>query len=134
MEQRELTCIQCPIGCQLMVTIGDSGEIDVKGNSCPRGAKYGKKEVTNPTRIVTSSVLVTGGEIARASVKTKEDIPKEKIFDIMKEIHEVRIQAPVKMGDVIIRDAAGTGVSVIATKDVPSAGKPIPKEMIAAPK
>lgn len=116
--QRELTCIQCPMGCQLTVTIGDDGSIDVKGNTCPRGAKYGAKEVTNPTRIVTSTVPVIDGEIARVSVKTRDDIPKGKIFDIMKEIHGVTVKAPVRIGDIIIKDAAGTGVPVIATKDV----------------
>lgn len=118
---RELTCIQCPMGCQLTVTETPDGKIDVKGNTCPRGAQYGAKEVTNPTRIVTSTVPVANGEIARVSVKTKEDIPKGKIFDIMKEIHEVKVSAPIKTGDVIIADAAGTGVPVVATKDVAKA-------------
>jgi len=120
MEIRELTCIQCPMGCALTVTI-DGDKVSVSGNSCPRGAAYGEKEVTHPTRIVTSSVPVLGGEIARVSVKTESDIPKEKIFSIMDEIRSVKVDAPVHIGDVIISDAAGTGVSVIATKDVEAA-------------
>ncbi len=105
------------MGCQLTVTM-DGEKITVTGNTCPRGAKYGEKEVTNPTRIVTSSVPVEDGEIARVSVKTASDIPKGKIFDIMKEIRAVSLKAPVHIGDVVIQDAAGTGVAVIATKDV----------------
>lgn len=84
MEVRELTCIGCPLGCQLTVTMGN-GEIKVEGNTCPRGEAYAKKEVTNPTRIVTSTVRVEGGTIERAAVKTASDIPKGKIFDCMKE-------------------------------------------------
>lgn len=117
MEKRDLICIGCPMGCPLVVTI-DGENITVEGNTCKRGADYGKKEVTNPTRIVTSSVHVAGGEIEMVSCKTQNDIPKGKIFDIMKEIREVTIDAPVAIGDVIIADCAGTGVSVIATKNV----------------
>ena len=117
MEKRELTCIGCPLGCQLTVTI-NGDEITVAGNTCKRGDTYAKKEVTNPTRIVTSSVRLLGGEIERVSVKTASDIPKEKIFDIMAVIRTTSAAAPVKIGDVIISDCAGTGVDVIATKNV----------------
>lgn len=114
---KELTCIGCPLGCPLTVTI-DGENITVAGHTCPRGAAYGKKEVSNPTRIVTSSVHVDGGELEMVSVKTKQDIPKDKIFDIMKEICALTVPAPVKIGDVIIADCAGTGVPVVATKNV----------------
>lgn len=117
METRELTCIQCPMGCPLSVTI-DGENVSVTGNTCPRGAEYGKKEVTNPTRIVTSSVSVPDGEIARVSVKTANDIPKGKIFEIMEEITRTTVQAPVHIGDVIISNVADTGVNIIATKNV----------------
>ena len=117
MNVRELTCIGCPLGCQLTVTIGEN-EIKVEGNTCPRGEAYAKKEVTNPTRIVTSTVRVEGGTIARAAVKTASDIPKNKIFDCRKEIRNVKVSAPVKIGDVSIPDCAGTGVAVIASKNV----------------
>ena len=92
--------------------------VSVTGNTCKRGDVYARKEVTHPTRIVTSTVRVENGEIAMVSCKTQNDIPKEKIFDIMKEINKVTVKAPVKIGDVLINDVAGTGVNVIATKDV----------------
>ena len=92
--------------------------ISVEGNTCKRGAVYGRKEVTNPTRIVTSTVRVTGGSISVVSVKTREDIPKEKIFDCVKALKEVEVAAPVHIGDVVLRDVAGTGVDVVATKNV----------------
>ncbi len=118
MEIKNLTCIGCPMGCALTVTI-DGDNISVEGNTCPVGANYAKKEVTNPTRVVTSSVRVNGADIARVSVKTASDIPKDKIFDCMSEIMKIQIDAPVKIGDVIIENCAGTGVAVVATKNVP---------------
>ncbi len=121
METKNLTCIGCPMGCSLTVTI-DGENITVAGNTCPHGADYAKKEVTNPTRVVTSTVRVLGADIARVSVKTASDIPKNKIFDCMKEISAIEVNAPVAIGDVIIKDCAGTGVDVVATKNVPSAG------------
>lgn len=105
------------MGCALTVT-RDGDKVSVTGNACPRGAAYGEKEVTHPTRTVTSTVAVDGGEIARVSVKTAGDVPKEKIFDIMKEIRASSAAAPVKLGEVIVENAADTGVDVIATKSV----------------
>ena len=118
METRELTCIGCPMGCQLTVTIKDEDNITVSGNTCKRGEIYGIKEVTNPTRIVTSSVEIDNAEIARVSVKTANDIPKGKIFDIMKEIRQIKVSAPVKIGDVVISNVADTGVDIVITKKV----------------
>lgn len=121
METKNLTCIGCPMGCSLTVTI-DKENITVAGNTCPHGAEYAKKEVTNPTRVVTSSVRVNGADIARVSVKTASDVPKNKIFDCMKEIGAAEMTAPVCIGDIVIKNCAGTGVDVIATKNVPRAG------------
>lgn len=120
METRELTCIGCPMGCPLTVELKQGEVVSVTGNTCKRGEVYARKEVTNPTRIVTSSVMVEGGNLAAVSVKTKEDIPKEKIFDCMKAIKGVKVQAPVHIGDVIIKDVADTGVDIVATKNVSS--------------
>lgn len=91
-EMRELTCIGCPMGCLLEVTIEDGKVVDVKGNSCLRGKTYAEKECTNPTRIVTSSVKVQGGEIAAVSVKTECDIPKDKIFKCVEELRGLLYQ------------------------------------------
>ena len=105
------------MGCQLTVTV-DGDNVTVTGNTCPRGAEYGKNEVTNPLRTVTSSVRVTGGELPLVSVKTAGEIPKGKIFDVMDDIRRAEVAAPVKIGDVVIADAAGTGVPVVATKNI----------------
>ena len=118
MENRELTCIGCPMGCLLTVTL-DNGEVtEVKGNTCAKGDIYARKEVVNPTRIVTSTVKITGGDKERISVKTANDIPKSKIFEVMKDIDAACAKAPVHIGDVLVKDAAGCGVDVIATRNV----------------
>lgn len=118
MERRELICIGCPMGCPLSVETDEGEVISVTGNTCPRGDSYARKEVTNPTRIVTTTVRVTGGVQEMVSVKTKTDIPKEKIFDCVKALKNVQAEAPVRIGDVILQNAAGTGVDIVATKNV----------------
>lgn len=118
MEIRNLTCISCPMGCQITVEMDGSEVLSVTGNTCKRGDIYARKEVTNPTRIVTSTVKVIGGKADMVSVKTREDIPKEKIFDCIKSLKGVEVEAPVDIGDVILPDAAGTGVDIVATKNV----------------
>ena len=120
MSIKELTCIGCPIGCALTVDFDDDKKIVLKvsGNNCKIGDRYAHKELTNPTRIVTSSIKVINGELAMVSVKTKEDIPKSKIFEIMNEIHKTTIEAPVCIGDILIHNVAGTNVDIIATKNV----------------
>lgn len=115
--RKELTCIGCPMGCQITVEMDGKDILKVEGHTCEKGLTYAKKEVTNPTRIVTGSVIVTGSDkVHMVSVKTAQDIPKNKIFDCAEAISKVTVKAPVKIGDVIIKDVAGTGVDVIATR------------------
>lgn len=120
METRELTCIRCPVGCTLTVTTQD-GKVTVTGNACPRGAEYGEKEVTHPTRTVTGSIRVEGGALPLVSVKTVPEIPKEAIFEVMTAIRTAAVSAPVRTGDLLIRNVAGTGSDVVATKTVEKA-------------
>jgi len=115
MEKRELICIGCPLGCMLTVDMEDGAVINVTGNTCPRGKAYAEKEVTNPTRIVTSTVRVAGGDRPSVSCKTKSDIPKSKIFDVARALKEVEAKAPISIGDVLVEDVAGTGVQIVAT-------------------
>lgn len=115
MEKRELICIGCPLGCMLTVEMENGVVTSVTGNTCPRGKAYAEKEVTNPTRIVTSSVRVSGGDRVSVSCKTKSDIPKGKIFDVARALKDVVAEAPVNIGDVLVTDVAGTGVEIVAT-------------------
>ncbi|MDO5134727.1 MAG: DUF1667 domain-containing protein [Eubacteriales bacterium] len=119
MEIKNLTCIGCPMGCSLKVTMGLEN-IFVEGNICPRGDAYARKEVTNPTRVVTSTVRVTGSRTGAAAVpcKTAGDIPKDRIFAVMEDIAGVSVLAPVHIGEVVKANVAGTGVDMIATKEI----------------
>lgn len=118
MEKRSLTCIGCPLGCAVTVELNDREILNVTGNTCKRGDDYARKEVTRPMRTVTSTVRVTDGVLPVVSVKTKADIPKEKIMDIMQSLKDLNVPAPVHIGDVILENAADTGVNIVATKDV----------------
>ena len=116
MEKRELTCIGCPMGCALTVALDGGAVVSVRGNTCPRGDAYARKEVTAPTRIVTSTVRVTGGTLAMVSCKTRSDIPKGKIFDVVRALKDVEVPAPITIGQVLAENVAGTGVDVIQQK------------------
>ena len=121
METRNLTCIGCPLGCQIEVLLDEKGGIAlVTGNTCQRGEVYARKEVTAPTRIVTSSVRVYGSREGErmAPLKTASDIPKGKIMEVIRDLRGVSVPCPVHIGDVLIRNVAGTGVDMIATKEV----------------
>ena len=118
METKNLICINCPLGCALTAEVDGNEVVSVSGNTCKRGDVYARKELTNPTRIVTSTVRVAGGQSDMVSVKTREDIPKGKIFECVKALQNVEVSAPIRIGDVIAANIAGTGVDIVATKNV----------------
>jgi CxxC motif-containing protein len=114
MAVKELICICCPRGCHLKV----DDNLVVTGNTCPRGAAYGKQEVTNPTRVLTSTVRVSGSNLPLCPVKSEKPIPKGKLFDAMKEINEIHLVAPVKIGQVVKENLAGSGIALVATRNM----------------
>jgi CxxC motif-containing protein len=118
LSKKDLTCIGCPMGCALIVELEGKKVIRVLGSSCKIGENYGKKECTNPTRVVTSSVIVTGGESEILSVKTESDIPKSMIYDCIGALKNVVVKAPVHIGDVVLKNVLNTGVNIIATKEI----------------
>lgn len=117
-EIKKLTCINCPLGCSLSVEMDGDNVISVSGNNCMRGDVYARNEVVAPVRVVTSSVKVSGGKTAVVSVKTKEPIPKGKIFDCVVAMKDVVVSAPVSIGDVLLTNIADTGVDLVATANV----------------
>jgi len=117
--KKVLTCIVCPIGCTITVVHDDYDVIEIEGNNCARGREYARHEAIEPSRTVTTSVLVVGGERPLASVRTAGSVPKGKIRAVMDEIAKVSVKAPVKVGDVILENVAGTGEKVVATRNVP---------------
>ena len=111
---KELICIICPRGCHL--TVDD--ELNVSGNTCPRGAVYAKQELTHPTRTLTSTVRVVSNTEAMLPVKSNKPLPKEKIFDAMEVINKTCVKAPIKIGDVVIKNIFGLDVDIVATKNI----------------
>ena len=114
---RTLICIGCPNGCLVTVDKNPDGSLSITGNTCKKGEEYARNEVTAPKRTVTSIVRVSGGKNPVVSVKTKEEIPKEKIAACMEEINRTALKAPVSLGQIVIADVAGTGVDIAATGD-----------------
>lgn len=112
---RELICISCPMGCHLKVDVENK---TVTGNTCKRGEIYGINEVTNPVRVITSTVKVEGGELPVIPVKTSEAIGKGLNVKCMEELAKVTVKAPIKMGDIILKDVLGTGVDVVASRNI----------------
>lgn len=109
-----LLCIVCPKGCHLEVAEGGGG-LEVKGAGCAKGVEYAKSELISPTRVLTTTVVLAGGEMARLPVKTAAPIPKGRLMEAMAALNEITVSAPVCCGDIIIPDLLKTGVSVVAT-------------------
>ena len=118
MEGKEIICVSCPKGCR--ITAQNRGEeiISITGNDCPRGIKYTEEEFVNPLRILPTTVKVIGGELPLVSVKTEKAIPKRLLLKAMVEIAEIEVKAPVKIGQIIKDDLMGTGVSLVATRNI----------------
>lgn len=113
--KKTITCINCPRGCRMEVEKTESGEIIVTGNSCRRGEQFGKQEMTMPMRTICSTVRTVFPEEPVLPCRVSAEIPKERIFDVMKEINRVTVKERIGRGDVIIPNVCGLGVDVIAT-------------------
>jgi len=117
-SEREITCIVCPIGCKIRVR-SDGEKLDVlSGYKCKQGVDYAVNEALDPRRMLTTSMLVEGGEWPLVSVKSSKSVPKDKIFDVLKEVKKTIVNAPVKSGQIVIKNVAYTGLDIVATKTV----------------
>ncbi len=118
-EVTELICITCPMGCTLDVTHEGDTIVDVDGATCKRGRDYAEEELTDPRRMVTTTVRVAGGLHPLLPVFTSAPIPKARIFDLLEAIRKAEVKAPVKVGDVVLEDVVDTDVDVLASRDMP---------------
>ena len=117
MEQH-ITCINCPVGCRMTVTLSDSGDfVSVAGNTCPRGASYARQECIRPERMITAVIPVSGSQTP-LSVKTSSPVPKSMIRPVMNELGRLKITSPVRMGQVILQNVLDTGSDIIATRNL----------------
>lgn len=118
--QKNIICVACPMGCGITVELSDCGDIiSVTGNTCKRGDAYARTECTNPVRSLATTVKVSGGIHNVVPCKSACSLPKDKIFDCMKIINETQVNAPVALGDVLVKNILGTGVDIIATNHCP---------------
>lgn len=113
----QIVCITCPKGCTMEVTmVGE--EITVTGNSCKRGEQFAKTELTNPMRTICTTVKTSFSEAPVLPCRVSSDIPKDRIFDCMREINKVAVTERITRGSVIIPNILGLGVDVVATSDL----------------
>ena len=119
-EITKMICITCPVGCTLEVTHEGKTIIKVDGHTCKKGIDYAEAELTDPRRMVTSTVKVRGGVHPLVPVYTAAPIPRPLIFDLLAELRKVELQASVQMGQVVLEDALGTGVDVLASRNLPA--------------
>ena len=115
--KKSLVCVSCPLGCSIEVEMENDEVVSVTGNTCKRGDAYARSEMTHPVRSLTSTVKVKGGVHPVVPVKSAKPIPKEKMFECMEQINSVTLDAPVKIGDVVIENVLGTGVDIVATNN-----------------
>ena len=113
---KELICIVCPNGCRLRVD--EAADYRVSGHKCPRGEAYGKEELTNPVRTVTSTIRIEGAVYPRLPVKTDRPIPKAKIPAVMARLNAILAHSPVKRGDILAKNIADSGADLIACRDL----------------
>ena len=118
-EKKHLTCIGCPMGCPLELTIVDGEIRKVTGNDCKRGEDYARQEYTNPQRMVSTTIACVAGLWPRLPVKTAAAVPKDRVMAVVQTLHPIEIEAPVRMGQVILDNVAQTGIAVIATRSLP---------------
>ena len=114
---KNLICIVCPMGCRLTVT-GTLEALKVSGNSCQKGETYAHDEITNPVRMICTTAKISGGLHTVIPVKTDKAIPEKYKLEVVKAVNDLELRSPVKMGDIIITDIFGTGVNIVAERDM----------------
>ena len=114
---KEFICIVCPNSCHLRVT-ETTERITVCGNECSRGEKHGIHEYREPTRMLTTTVAITGGALPRLPVISREEVPKALLGECLETLYKMKLRAPLRCADIIVKDICGTGVDVIASRSI----------------
>ncbi|MBA7557638.1 hypothetical protein ES705_50402 [subsurface metagenome] len=118
MMEREFTCIICPNGCRIKVEYEGTNINNIKGDECPKGKDYVKNEITNPLRVFTGSVLVENGDFSLVGVKTPVPIPKKYLKKIGEITRQLKVESPIKIGQIIASNLLGGKVDLIATRKI----------------
>lgn len=114
---KDITCIVCPVGCKITIQKDEDGEYLVTGNTCKRGRDYAIEEMTHPMRMLTSTVKIDHPVHRRLPVHSSAAVPKEKLFDVIRELDKVEVKSPVKTGQVVLQNVLGLGVDICASRD-----------------
>ena len=115
-EKKHFTCVTCPVGCEVDVEVRDGNIISLTGNKCDKVKEFVQQELKEPMRVLTTTVRIEGAKWAMLPVRTDKSIPKRLFLQAMGELAKVDLRAPVHMSDVIIRDIAGSGANIVATR------------------
>ena len=121
-KEGQIICIKCPRGCYMNYKVFSDGSMEVTGNLCPLGKKYAEEEIRNPMRVIFTTVRIIGARWPRLPVRTEKPIPKSKIFEVINELKDIVVEAPVKKGQIILENVAGTGVNVISERSMEKIG------------
>ena len=117
--KRTLICIGCPRGCHLEIEMDDKGSVlSVSGNACPRGPVYARQEMSDPRRVVTAVVHTTSASVPWLPVKTAAPLPRQHIAALLNHLYGITVQPPIRCGDIIVENAEGTGIPVVATESI----------------
>ncbi len=118
-EKTKMICIDCPIGCEINVTHDGKIVLEIDGNKCKKGIDYTETEITDPRRVVITTVRVRGGFHHLVPVRSTEPVPKAKIFPVLKKLRKVELKTPVKIHQVVLPDAVGTGIDIVTSRSLP---------------
>jgi len=119
-ENREFICVTCPVGCTIEAIVEGQELLEIKGQACQRGIAFVREELTDPRRTLTTTVRVCGGTMPLLPVRSAAPLPKSLLRDVAARLRTVSVQAPVRQYQVILPDALGTGVDIVASRDLPA--------------
>lgn len=117
-EKKYFTCVTCPVGCEVDVEVRDSNIVSLKGNKCDKVKEFVQQELKEPMRVLTTTVRIKGAKWAMLPVRTDKPIPKRLFTQAIAELSGIDLQAPVYISDVIVKDIAGSGANIVATRSM----------------
>jgi len=116
--KKHFTCVICPLGCEIDVELQGGNVVSMEGNKCQKGKEFVLQELEEPMRILTTTVPIKGAKWAMLPVRTDKAIPKRLLFKVIEQLADIELQAPIKMYDVILKNTAGTGANIVATRNM----------------
>lgn len=117
-KKKHFTCVICPVGCEVDVELQDGNVVSMEGNKCAKAEEFVLQELKEPMRILTTTVRIKGAKWAMLPVRTDKAIPKRLFFQVMTDLASMELKAPVKVSDIIVKDIAGSGVNIVATRNM----------------